>query len=370
MYNSNFDVWVAGAFAAVMVDFIVYPFDTLKTRIQSPNYETLYKSARTGAVRRHVLYRGLYQGVWSVVVSTIPSSGAFFTTYEAVKYSLNNASSASTAPHQNRLPFTHSLPSPIVHALASSSAEMVACLMLTPAEVLKQNAQVVQRNGSGGGNGGSQRSQSATLQVLYRFRRHPWKLWNGYTALVSRNLPFTGLQFPIFEYIRSRMIEWWKQRLSDNNAKNPMSNNNHNPVLERALLTGMSASMSGTIAAIVTTPIDVIKTRVMLAASNDSIGTTTAPPTTTQDSAKRKAEMKGKSRTITVGKQIFRDEGIKGLFRGGAIRAAWTAVSLSMYLSLYEGLRFHLENRRKEREGKAVRPNLDGQDEAEEALMT
>jgi hypothetical protein len=63
----------AGAFAAVVVDFIVYPFDTLKTRIQSPNYERVFKDARSGAIRRDVLFRGLYQGVWSVVFSTIPS---------------------------------------------------------------------------------------------------------------------------------------------------------------------------------------------------------------------------------------------------------------------------------------------------------
>lgn len=63
----------AGAVAAVTVDFLVYPFDTLKTRIQSPEYNRIYKDASTGAVRKNVLFRGLYQGVWSVVLATIPS---------------------------------------------------------------------------------------------------------------------------------------------------------------------------------------------------------------------------------------------------------------------------------------------------------
>ena len=62
----------AGALAAVTVDFLVYPMDTLKTRIQSPNYTHLYKDA-TGAIKRDVLFRGLYQGVWSVVLATVPS---------------------------------------------------------------------------------------------------------------------------------------------------------------------------------------------------------------------------------------------------------------------------------------------------------
>ncbi|KNG82739.1 mitochondrial carrier protein [Aspergillus nomiae NRRL 13137] len=72
MDNSSLDIWVAGAIAAVTVDFLVYPMDTLKTRIQSPNYNHLYKDA-TGAIKRDVLFRGLYQGVWSVVLATVPS---------------------------------------------------------------------------------------------------------------------------------------------------------------------------------------------------------------------------------------------------------------------------------------------------------
>jgi hypothetical protein len=36
----------------------------------------------------------------------------------------------------------------------------------------------------------------------------------------------------------------------------------------------------------------------------------------------------------------------RGLFKGGLIRAGWTAIALGLYLSLYEGGRFYLENRR------------------------
>lgn len=32
----NVDIWIAGAFAAFTVDLIVYPLDTIKTRLQSP----------------------------------------------------------------------------------------------------------------------------------------------------------------------------------------------------------------------------------------------------------------------------------------------------------------------------------------------
>ena len=63
----------AGAFAAFSVDLLVYPLDTLKTRIQSPDYRRLYTNEATGAVRKGALFRGLYQGITSVVIATLPS---------------------------------------------------------------------------------------------------------------------------------------------------------------------------------------------------------------------------------------------------------------------------------------------------------
>ncbi|KAJ5281319.1 hypothetical protein N7478_006691 [Penicillium angulare] len=334
MYNSHTDIWIAGAFAAVVVDFIVYPFDTLKTRIQSPNYERVFKNARTGAVKRNVLFKGLYQGVWSVVFSTIPSSGAFFTTYEAVKYAFYNSSTnpdrhgplAHTSRSTISLPFTHSLPTPIIHAIASSSGEMVSCLMLTPAEVLKQNAQMVNKSQTGGFY-----KNNAMRHVLSKFKSHPWRLWSGYTAL-----------FPLFEYIRSHMIAWRRKRRHPH--REPLApsfgSTQREALIERAGLTGLSAAASGIVSSFVTTPIDVVKTRVMLSATDDI--------EEGNRGSKNKTYKKG---TLALGREIFREEGAKGLFKGGAIRSGWTAVSMSLYLSLYESGRMFLENRRRNLEG-------------------
>ncbi len=70
--NTNTDILLAGAFAAFTVDLLVYPLDTIKTRIQSPNYKSLYINSSNGAINRS-LFRGLYQGIGSVVLATIPS---------------------------------------------------------------------------------------------------------------------------------------------------------------------------------------------------------------------------------------------------------------------------------------------------------
>jgi len=70
--NTNSDILLAGAVAAFTVDLLVYPLDTLKTRIQSPNYAKLYTNAATQKANP-ALFRGLYQGVGSVIIATLPS---------------------------------------------------------------------------------------------------------------------------------------------------------------------------------------------------------------------------------------------------------------------------------------------------------
>ena len=59
IHNTNTDILLAGAFAAFSIDLLVYPLDTIKTRIQSSDYKLLYTNASTNSVNRS-LFRGLY----------------------------------------------------------------------------------------------------------------------------------------------------------------------------------------------------------------------------------------------------------------------------------------------------------------------
>lgn len=216
--------------------------------------------------------------------------------------------------------------------------------MLTPAEVLKQNAQMIS-TGTQASSMGTSKTQaqptsvSAMRQVLTRFKGHPWRLWNGYFALLGRNLPFTGLQFPMFEFIRSHVIDQYRRRKAGKAASSAEGSSKKEQLIERAALTGLSASVSGSIASVVTTPIDVVKTRVMLSAGEGAA-------VESESGGQRAGKSSGRG-AWAVGRQIVKDEGVRGIFRGGMIRSVWTAVSLSLYLGLYEGGRFYLENRRR-----------------------
>merc|ERR1711939_813542 len=111
--NTNADIWIAGAFAAFTVDLLVYPLDTLKTRLQSPDYKKRFTNGSANTINRAALFRGLYQGVGSVIIATLPSSGAFFTTYEGAKHVLTEYNPTVTGN-------THLLAQPVVHSAASS----------------------------------------------------------------------------------------------------------------------------------------------------------------------------------------------------------------------------------------------------------
>ncbi|KAF2088957.1 mitochondrial carrier protein [Saccharata proteae CBS 121410] len=317
--NTNADILLAGAFAAFTVDLLVYPLDTLKTRFQSPDYARLYLNASGTAVNKPALFRGLYQGVGSVIVATLPSSGAFFTTYEGVKSLLHDHNPVINASRS-----THLLPQPVIHSLASSVGELVSCAILTPAEVIKQNAQMVDATGD---------KPNATIQTLSKFRANPLALWRGYTALAGRNLPFTALQFPMFERMKEG-LKTWRERKGTRTGS----------LAESGLITAVSAGSAGAVAAVVTTPIDVIKTRIMLAAA-DGEG---EESNNVVDAFGQKAKTGKDTSSVAIAKEVVAQEGLKGLMRGGALRAVWTMIGSGLYLGVYESGRIWLARRRGE----------------------
>ncbi|KAK8029826.1 S-adenosylmethionine mitochondrial carrier protein [Apiospora rasikravindrae] len=305
--STNRDVMIAGAAAAFTVDLLIYPLDTLKTRQQSQDFlQTFTDPATKTKAPSRQLFRGLYQGIGIVIVATLPAAGTFFTTYEAAKAFLGrHVGPADHAAAGGRKKLIN-LPQPLVHSAASAFAEMASCVVLTPAEVIKQNAQMVQRQQGAPGIVGS--SSVKALRQLAGGAGAGRKLLSGYTAMVARNLPFTAIQFPIFEHVRGAHVD----------AGPP----------ERGKR----------FAAVVTTPMDVVKTRMMLMAGGDDEKkqekkeSKQGVPTETKEAAKAKNARGG----LVVARQVLRERGVPGLFRGAVLRAVWTAVGSGLYLGMYE----------------------------------
>ncbi|KAK4121627.1 mitochondrial carrier, partial [Parathielavia appendiculata] len=292
----------AGAVAAFTVDALVYPLDTIKTRYQSQGSYSVRNQLSTATRAPYAAVRSLYQGIGSVVLATLPAAALFFASYESGKSVLTRVLPSAT-------------PAAPIHAFASAGAELVSCLVLTPAEVIKQNAQVLRRSA------GSPPQRSSSLEAFDMLRRAEGgvtrTLWRGYTSLVARNLPFTAMQFPMFEFFRGRI----RRRRAGKRTES-----HENPLLvETGLVNGVAAAVSGSIAAILTTPMDVIKTRVMLGAGDDK---------------SRFSGGQGKSRTggggLAIARSVLVESGIRGLFRGAMLRAIWTALGSGLYLGSYE----------------------------------
>lgn len=188
---------------------------------------------------------------------------------------------------------------------------------------MKQNAQILRED----------RTTSRTSTSLQAWRQlaagnAPRRLFTGYTALVARNLPFTALQFPIFEHLRSWAWERRRQRGSQERG-----------VLETGLVAGASAGGAGAVAAWVTTPSDVVKTRMMLTAARPGC---------------RSGEGGGKNGRVaswTVTRQIYNERGLVGFFRGALFRSGWTALGSSLYLGTYDGAKLWLRRRKSGMDG-------------------
>ncbi|KAI1851483.1 hypothetical protein JX265_013230 [Neoarthrinium moseri] len=312
--GSNRDVLLAGAAAAFTVDLLIYPLDTLKTRKQSQDFlRTFADPAAKTKVPSTQLFRGLYQGIGIVIVATLPAAGTFFSVYESAKSFFGRHGAGI------------GLPQPVVHSAASAVAEMASCVVLTPAEVIKQNAQMIsRRQGSEG--------KSTSIEAL-RHLGGPGvgrKLLSGYTAMVARNLPFTAIQFPIFEYARTAI---WSRRSGTTKGGTGLGSRENGSLLETGVITGTSAGLAGSFAAVITTPMDVVKTRMMLMAGEEQDLKQGAHDRHSGSPENSHGRHHG---GLSVARQVIKERGIPGLFRGSVLRAVWTAVGSGLYLGMYE----------------------------------
>ncbi|ODA83919.1 hypothetical protein RJ55_02436 [Drechmeria coniospora] len=252
---------LAGALAGTTVDLSLFPLDTLKTRLQSS--AGFFPSGG---------FTGIYRGIGSALVGSAPGAAFFFCTYEASKGALGGL-----------------MPSALTHMAAASLGEVAACAVRVPTEVVKQRAQA-------GLHGGS--SAAALKAILARYPSHGvaavWReLYRGWSITVFREVPFTVIQFPLWE----AMKDWRRRRRADGDDVS---------AIESALF----GSVAGAAAAALTTPLDVLKTRVMLSKEKVSVG--------------------------HVFRTLARDEGFRPFFAGIVPRVTWISIGGAIFLGSYQ----------------------------------
>ncbi|KAI0268127.1 S-adenosylmethionine transporter [Gloeopeniophorella convolvens] len=256
---------IAGGLAGTSVDLLFYPIDAIKTRLQSDR--GFYQAGG---------FRGIYKGVGSVIVGSAPGASVFFCTYDTLKRTL------PTPPHL----------APVNHMLSASIAEVAACLIRVPTEVIKTRSQT-------SSYGSLANSSLETAKLV-------WKadglrgFYRGFGTTIMREIPFTSLQFPMYEFFKHRLSYLLY----------------HKPASLRPYEASLCGSVAGGIAAALTTPLDVLKTRVMLDLRDPS-DPAYLPP-------------------LRRLRQIYVSEGHRALFAGIVPRTMWISAGGAVFLGMYE----------------------------------
>lgn len=181
--------------------------------------------------------------------------------------------------------------------ISASGGEFVSCLIRVPTEVVKSRTQ------TGAYGVGSSSLTTAVNTLRYEGVRG---FYRGFGITIAREIPFTSIQFPLYE--------WLKRTLSANYLEGKRPNS------AEAAVCG---SIAGGIAAALTTPLDVVKTRVMLEARKPGLDGKAAPSPSV---------LSFPSRLVS----IAANEGVKTLFSGWVPRTIAIGAGGAVFLGIYD----------------------------------
>ncbi|CAO4378502.1 unnamed protein product [Caenorhabditis nigoni] len=247
---------VCGATAGLAVDIGLYPLDTIKSRMQS----------KQGFIAAGG-FKDVYRGMSSVLVGSAPGAAIFFLTYKYINGQMKRSIRQRDA---------------LVDAVSASLAEIAACAVRVPTELCKQRGQV---------------NKGTRLTLICKEIMETKGLkgfYQGYGSTVAREIPFSIIQFPIWEAL--------KRKVAENKESGRCS------PLEGAAC----GSVAGCIAAGLTTPLDVAKTRIMLTKTGPAPG------------------------ILSTLKEVYTTGGMCGFYSGVVPRVMWISGGGFVFFGAYE----------------------------------
>lgn len=209
----------AGALAGAVEHCVMFPFDSVKTRMQSlcPCPETKCPTpvhSLMSIVKREGWLRPL-RGVNAVAAGSMPAHALYFTVYEKTKAYLTG----NTRGHSNTL----------AYGFSGVLATLIHDAVMNPAEVVKQRMQMAFSPYG---------SSIECVRCIYK-REGLSAFYRSYTTQLTMNVPFQAIHFMCYEF--------WQQILNPEHKYDPRSH----------LIAG---GLAGGLAAAFTTPLDCIKT--------------------------------------------------------------------------------------------------------------
>lgn len=238
-------------------------------------------------------FRGVYRGVMAAAAGSSPGAALFFGTYETMKPFI--------AKQQRSYVGNDAYSPALTHMIAASIGEAAACLIRVPTEVIKSK---MQTNATGSS------TLTSTIQLVLSEKGDTRAfassifggLYRGYGITLMREVPFAFIQFPLYERFK---VEW----------------SNIQGYATSPIQAATCGSISGGIAAGFTTPLDVIKTRLML--GSDKFG----------------IPYKGGKDVV---QRLINEEGSSVLLSGIQPRVMWISIGGFVFFGAYESYRSFL----------------------------
>lgn len=296
--NSIMHCAIAGGLGGAIGDTAMHSLDTVKTRQQGAPSNGKYKnmlSAYRNLLVEEGVRRGLYGGYGAAMLGSLPSAAIFFSTYEYSKRKMIDDW------HINET---------TTYLTAGFLGDLFSSIVYVPSEVLKTRLQLQGRhNNPFFDSGYNYKNLRDTITTVIKTEGLGALLF-GYKATLARDLPFSALQFAFYEKFR----QWAFKIEGKDTGTDDLS-------LVSEIYTGACA---GGLAGIITTPLDVVKTRVQTQQpSNVSLTASTKP-------------LKLSGSLFLSLKTVYFSEGFLGFFSGVGPRFVWTSVQSSIMLLLYQ----------------------------------
>lgn len=271
-----------GGIAGAFTYFCLHPLDTIKTKLQTKGASDIYANTFDAVLKtfqsKGIL--GFYSGISAVIVGSTASSAVYFGTCELGKSVLS------------KLP---NYPPLLIPPTAGAMGNIVSSAIMVPKELITQRMQA----------GAKGRSWQVLLKIIEN--DGVLGLYAGYSATLLRNLPAGVLSYSSFEYLKAAVLSKTKQAQME-------------PI--QSVICG---ALAGAISASITTPLDVVKTRLMTQNVNNVAAVLHS----------------GVSATV---KQIVKEEGWVGFTRGMGPRVLHSACFSALGYFAFETARLAILN--------------------------
>ncbi|KAJ7296382.1 hypothetical protein O6H91_Y127100 [Diphasiastrum complanatum] len=246
--KSKFFVFGAALFSGVSA--MLYPIVLLKTRQQVAAAKRSSMTMGVGILRQEGI-AGLYRGFATSLMGTIPARTLYMSALEITKSNVLTASA--------ELGFSEPASAALANGVAGLSAAVAAQLVWTPIDVVSQRLMVQGSDGSG------TRKYHGGIDALGSILRS-----DGVRGL------YRGFGMSVLTYAPSNALWWASYSMAQRSLWCGMNykaaGNNYECIPPSSSVIvgvqGVSAAFAGGVAALVTTPLDTIKTRLQVMESD------------------------------------------------------------------------------------------------------